>query len=144
MLPKGDAARKPGEKRKAWRDRVRQLGPYQCHLVAASVPKPVPITGWSERLRANEAEANSDQLNKGARATRLAVPAGAVYYFEGEDAALLADALSWHGKDRTSPTIQHRRSALCGEQGFGIGVCGPWDWHDASIAEAPPSGKPTP
>ncbi|HOO93950.1 MAG TPA: hypothetical protein PKX94_10785, partial [Opitutales bacterium] len=67
-----------------------------------------------------------------AKPTHLAVPAGAVYYFEAdtpEDAIALAAALNWHGSDPNSNTIRNRRSTLLGEKGFGIGVCGTWDFY---------------
>jgi hypothetical protein len=47
-------------------------------LVATRIPKPVVITGWSERLHALKPFGSSE--NKGAKPTLLAVPAGAVYY----------------------------------------------------------------
>jgi CRISPR-associated protein Cmr3 len=77
----------------------------------------------------------------GAKSTHLAVPAGAVYYFEAdsaEAAAQLAAALNWHGplvnpSDPADPanytTIRNRRSTLLGEKGFGLGVCGTWQFY---------------
>ena len=99
----------------------------QARLVAAIVPKPQIITGWSL------ADYNEfgDATSGGAKSTHLAVPAGSIYYFECDSAAAaatLANALNWHG---TSPgtDIQNRRSTLMGEKGFGIGVCGTWKFH---------------
>ena len=90
-----------------------------ARLVSAAVSKPIVVTGWAGAVNDEPA---------GASTTHLAVPAGAVYYFEAdspEDAANLASALSWHaGEDFT--TIHNRRSTLLGEKGFGIGVCGTW------------------
>lgn len=66
----------------------------------------------------------------GAKSTHLAVPAGAVYYFEAADpdhASKLAAALNWHGKDQT---FVNRRSGLFGEKGFGLGVCGTWEFYE--------------
>jgi hypothetical protein len=83
------------------------------------------LTGWSERLHLLERE----DAERGPRPTLLAVPAGAVYYFEGPDAPLLADALAWHGSRAENPSrnrIINRRSTLLGEKGFGLGVCGTW------------------
>ena len=71
----------------------------------------------------------------GAKSTQLAVPAGAVYYFEAEsaeDAANLAAALNWHGKEDNPAMIKNRRSTLMGEKGFGLGVCGTWKYHGES------------
>ena len=103
-------------------------------LVAAIVPKPIPVTGWA---LPNDA----DRPEGGAKSTHLAVPAGAVYYFEADsetDAQNLAAALNWHGpvRDRSDPsdpsnftTIRNRRSTLLGEKGFGLGVCGTWEFY---------------
>ncbi len=93
-------------------------------LVAAIVPKPIPVTGWA---LAND----TDRAEGGAKSTHLAVPAGAVYYFEAdsEDAArILATALNWHGSESNPTTIKNRRSTLMGEKGFGLGVCGTWSF----------------
>lgn len=93
-----------------------------ARLVAAVVPKPIPVTGWA---LANDA----DRPAGGAKSLHLAVPAGAVYYFEAESpeaAQALANALNWHGDDRNPTGIKNRRSTLMGEKGFGLGVCGTW------------------
>lgn len=93
----------------------------QARLVAALVPKPLVVTGW-----ALPTEANPD--DHGAKSTHLAVPAGAVYYFEAdspEEAARLASVLNWHGESQ-SAQIKNRRSTLLGEKGYGLGVCGTW------------------
>ena len=105
--------------------------PISAKLVAALVPKPLVVTGWSL----------PDELAEkagGAQSTELAAPAGAVYYFEAEanaelgtsaaqEAEKLAAALNWHGDDKTFTTIKNRRSTLLGEKGFGLGVCGTWE-----------------
>lgn len=97
-----------------------------ARLVAALVPKPVVVTGWA---LADEAAGRSVG---GAKPTHLAVPAGAVYYFAAdseEAAATLAKALNWHGTgEQACATIRNRRSTLLGEKGYGIGVCGSWDF----------------
>ncbi|MEI6342360.1 MAG: type III-B CRISPR module-associated Cmr3 family protein [Verrucomicrobiota bacterium] len=93
-----------------------------ANLVAAIVPKPIPVTGWA---LANDV----DRAEGGAKSVHFAVPAGAVYYFEAdseEQAAHLAAALNWHGGDSNPQTIHNRRSTLMGEKGFGLGVCGTW------------------
>ncbi len=117
------------------RAHIQSLGFIDCRLVAACVAKPIPITGWSERLHLID-EPNEDdptRKTKGARPTLLAVPAGATYYFEGPDAATLSDALSWHGSRAENPShdrVLNRRSGLLGEKGFGLGVCGPWQFFE--------------
>lgn len=93
----------------------------RARLVAALVPKPLVVTGW-----AIPSEDNPD--DDGAKSTHLAVPAGAVYYFEADDieeAARLASVLNWHG-DTPGSRIKNRRSTLLGEKGYGLGVCGTW------------------
>lgn len=90
--------------------------PLDVNLVAARIPKPIHFSGWS--LEGKPKEGNI-------KPTVLAVPAGAVYYFEGKDAPALAKLLNWHGQG--TDQIANRRSSLFGEQGFGLGVCGPWE-----------------
>jgi len=75
---------------------------------------------------------DADRAEGGAKSTHLAVPAGAVYYFEAdsaEAAAQLAAALNWHGADTQPTTLRNRRSTLLGEKGFGLGVCGTWQFY---------------
>lgn len=98
-------------------------------LVAALVGKPVTVTGYALPHEATE------RPQGGPKPTHLAVPAGSVYHFEcetAEAAAALANALNWHGAPTgTEPpkTIRNRRSTLMGEKGFGLGVCGTWQFH---------------
>jgi hypothetical protein len=94
-----------------------------AHLVAAITGKPIPVTGYA---LPNSADPDRDE--GGAKSTHLAVPAGAVYYFEcanPEAAQSLAAALNWHG-NTAGTAIKNRRSTLMGEKGFGLGVCGTW------------------
>lgn len=103
-------------------------------LVAAIIPKPIVVTGWA-------AATNDDPNRGGAKSTHLAVPAGAVYYFEADspqEATKLANALNWHGSDASTTTIRNRRSTLMGEKGFGLGVCGTWKFHSI-----PPTATPS-
>jgi hypothetical protein len=96
-------------------------------LVAAIVGKPIPVTGYALPHEA----AGRDE--GGAKPTLLAAPAGSVYYFECADqdsATKLANALNWHA-DTVGSAIRNRRSTLMGEKGFGLGVCGTWQFHDA-------------
>lgn len=94
----------------------------RARLVAAIVPKPIPVTGWALP------NPDGQRPEAGAKSTHFAVPAGAVYYFEAEtaeDARNLASALNWHGAGGGT-SICNRRSTLMGEKGFGLGVCGTW------------------
>lgn len=107
-----------------------------ARLVAAVTGKAVAVTGWA---LAHDA---ADRTEGGAKPAQLAVPAGSVYYFEAytkEAAEKLAAALNWHGNatGNAAQTIVNRRSALCGEKGFGIGVCG--TWHPYANDKAHPS-----
>ncbi len=108
-----------------------------ARLVAAIIGKPLPVTGW-----ALPNEADPDRAQGGAKSTHLAVPAGSIYYFEAESpeaAKALATALNWHGSGVSQPStfnpqpIRNRRSTLFGEKGFGLGVCGTWDFHPATL-----------
>lgn len=108
----------------------RNALPIHTRLVAAVIPKPIEVTGYG----------TGDRI--GAKSMHLAVPAGAVFYFETckpddtagsgepfdpqEHAARLAAALNWHGADAAGTSIRNRRSTLLGEKGFGLGVCGKW------------------
>jgi len=121
LLKAGNTDRQKDESRDAWRKRVRGLPAIHARLVAALVPKPIVVTGWA---LPNDA----DRPEGGAKSTHLAVPPGAVYYFEAdsaEAAAELAAALNWHG-DTDGIAIKTRRSTLLGEKGYGLGVCGTW------------------
>lgn len=111
--------------RKAQRKHQDQGQAIAARLVAALVPKPIVVTGWA---LPNE----TDRPEGGAKSTHLAVPAGAVYYFQAasEDAArALAVALNWHGASNGTE-IRNRRSTLLGEKGFGLGVCGTWCFYE--------------
>ena len=93
-------------------------------LVAAMVGKPIPVTGYA-------CDNGLEDRKEGPKPTYLAVPAGSVYYFQCApgDAARLAAALNWHGSDPNPTTIKNRRSTLLGEKGFGLGVCGTWQFY---------------
>jgi hypothetical protein len=129
LLKAGDTARHEQDSREAWRQRVRQQGNISAKLVAAIIPKPLIVTGWA--LPDEHGETESEQ-HGGAQSTHLAVPAGAVYYFEADsadEARKLAAALNWHGSESNPTTIRNRRSTLLGEKGFGLGVCGTWQFY---------------
>lgn len=126
LLKGGDTVRGKTESREAWRARVRSMPVIRATLVAARIPKPIVLTGWTEALHLKDTDSAREG---GAKSTRLAVPAGAVYYFEAAsetDAKNLAAALNWHGSETNLSTIKNRRSTLMGEKGFGLGVCGTW------------------
>jgi len=126
LLKSGDTARRDRESREAWRARVRQEPPLAARLVAAIVPKPVPVTGY-----ATPSPHWDENERGGHKSTHLAVPAGSVYYFECDSpdgAKALAAALNWHGNNASPTSITNRRSTLMGEKGFGLGVCGNWEF----------------
>jgi CRISPR/Cas system CMR-associated protein Cmr3 (group 5 of RAMP superfamily) len=103
--------------------------PIGAGLVAALVPKPLVVTGWA--LPDEPADEKG-----GAQSSHLAVPAGAVYYFEADnetEAQKLAGVLNWHGLEMPPTTIKNRRSTLLGEKGFGLGVCGTWNFYEDVI-----------
>ncbi len=105
-----------------------------ARLVAAMTGKPVTVTGYALPHEA------AGRGSGGAKSTHLAVPAGAVYYFAAdsqEAAKALADALNWHGADTSGTRLTNRRSTLMGEKGFGLGVCGSWQFHPWTPAGHP-------
>jgi len=113
----------PG-KNKARRLHVKEGKPIQAKLVAAVIPRSISVTGWSLGK-------HTDEKKHGAKTTHLAVPAGAVYYFEAnsvDEAKKLAEALNWHGTTSGSEIV-NRRSSLMGEKGFGLGVCSNFKYH---------------
>jgi CRISPR-associated protein Cmr3 len=129
LLKAGDTTRHEQDSRGAWRQRVRQQGNISAKLVAAIVPKPLVVTGWA---LPDEHGENEGERKGGAQSTHLAVPAGAIYYFEADsadEARKLAAALNWHGSDSNPTTIRNHRSTLLGEKGFGLGVCGTWQFY---------------
>ncbi len=132
-LPRGSE-----EDRAAYRERIRKTQPVQARLVAACIPKPLIISSWENRL-------HLPQKSPGPSATLLAVPPGSVYYFEAEsseEAQKLANLLSWHGsKEKGIKQIENRRSALMGEKGFGIGVCGPWEFFEEKETKGPEGAR---
>ncbi len=133
LLKQGETERDRSESREHWRNRIRGLDYFNCRLVAARIPKPQVVTGWTERLHLKDdpSEINEFRKKKGARPTLLAVPAGAIYYFKGDDAPQLADTLAWHGAHGVqADRIYNRRSTLLGEKGFGLGVCGAWNFFE--------------
>lgn len=127
QLKDPQASERDSESREGWRQRVSVLPAIDATLVATSIPRAVTVTGWA----LSDSDDAGNLMPGGARATHLAVPAGAVYYFEAsseEEARKLAAALNWHGLSKGSE-IQNRRSSLMGEKGFGLGVCSNWNPH---------------
>ena len=108
----------------AKRHKVAAGKPISATLVAAITGKPVPVTGYA-------LDNGMDDRAPGPKSTHLAVPAGSVYYFECDtvdSASALANALNWDGLSK-GVRIENRRSTLMGEKGFGLGVCGTWNFH---------------
>lgn len=114
LLKAGETTRRPGEDRLTWRTRIRELPDIDAKLVAVCSDKPIAFSGWDLSLPAAEGKSGMG----GPKPTRLAVPAGSVYYFEAgspEAGAALVRAL--HGRTQ---------SDLMGEKGLGWGFCGSW------------------
>ena len=98
--------------RKDWRTKLQNSATIGAKLVAARVPKAIATSGWKLGKDSNGAGGN-------AKATKLLVPAGTVYYFEcdtEDEAEKLVKSL--HGQTK---------SGSLGEQGFGLGLCGTWE-----------------
>ncbi|MDD5663621.1 MAG: type III-B CRISPR module-associated protein Cmr3 [Victivallaceae bacterium] len=99
--------------RDEWRRKIAIVTPVGANLVAARIPKPVAVSGW-------KLDKDADCAGGEAKPTRLYVPAGAVYYFKcdsSEGAKKLVALL--HGQTK---------SDRLGEQGFGLGICGTWNF----------------
>ncbi|MEX2578856.1 MAG: type III-B CRISPR module-associated Cmr3 family protein [Verrucomicrobiales bacterium] len=134
-LPREKPGRNPGESRRRWRKRIKaaqEEKPLDVRLVAAAIGKPEILTGWSDALPVVNHGDGDTKTSAGGKATRLAVPAGSVYYFEGPDAPVLARLVSWDGDPSGSVVT---RSGALGEKGLGLGVCGPWDFYDSDTAD---------
>ncbi len=113
---RAETSRGPEESRGAWRERLKSAPEIRARLVAVCSGKPVAFSGW-ELLGAKDGDGGSAK-QPGPKPTRLAVPAGSVYYFEAEtreDAEALVKVL--HGRTR---------SDRFGEKGMGLGFCGTW------------------
>ncbi len=97
--------------RKEWREKIKNAPSIGAKLVASKMPKPLTMSGWKLDLE-------KDNAGGKPKATKLAVSAGAVYYFECDNESE-ADKLvnELHCKIK---------STNLGEQGFGLGFCGTW------------------
>lgn len=97
--------RRIDETRKNWKLRCSKVPEVEAKLIAARIGKELAFSGW-----------RVDERNKGPKPTVFAVPAGSSYVFDCGDciqAARLAQVLR----------APNRHSDLCGERGFGLGVC---------------------
>ena len=97
--------------RKEWREAINKSEKIKGKLVAARIPKPIYFSGW-------KLDIDKDNAGGIPKATQMAVPAGAVYYFECDDendAEKLCKEL--HG---------NIKSTHYGNHGFGLGICCDW------------------
>jgi len=97
--------------RKEWREQIANATFIDAKLVAARISGSIHFSGW-------KLDPEKDNAGGIPKETRMAVPAGSVYYFECSgisEAAKLVEELHCRSK-----------SSLLGEQGFGLGVCGTW------------------
>ncbi|MBO6102862.1 MAG: hypothetical protein J6P03_06375 [Opitutales bacterium] len=125
--------------------------PIKARLVGAKIDRPIAISGYAaggDKIQNRQdgfimrkrdgiwQKEKDDKFYRGSKPLLFAVPAGSVYYLEAEtpdDASKLADALNWHG-ERANPASQSAGGeiknirSLLGEKGYGIGVCGNWDY----------------
>ncbi len=83
--------------------------PGRARLISACLGKPAPFAGW-------------DAVDGTPKETRLAVPAGSVYYFLC-DSALTANALIAQLHCDPDSDAFGPRSDFFGEKGFGCGLC---------------------
>jgi hypothetical protein len=97
--------------RKAWRDKLQHSATIGAQLMAAKIPKALTVSGWKLAIAGNGA-------GGAAKATKLLVPAGAVYYFKCDNETEAKKLIkSLHGQTK---------SDSLGEQGFGLGLCSNW------------------
>lgn len=109
MLKSGDIAKRHGEDRRTWRERIRTAPGINAKLIGVCLPKPTFFSGWDVNVE------NNGQYG-GPKPTVMAVASGSVYYFKAADsdnAAALIRAL--HGRTQ---------SDCFGEKGLGLGFCG--------------------
>lgn len=106
--------RLPHESREAWRKRCNADSAFiKARLIAARIGKPVCFSGWDLT--------HEDSPTGVPKATQVAVPAGAAYYFECEDDAAFRQL--WNALNANARDSIIRRSDLYGEKGFGLGIC---------------------
>ena len=99
--------RRTDETRADWKARCKGAPFIKAKLVAARIGKPMAFSGW------RVADGKGTNAPK---PTVFAVPAGSSYVFACDsvkEAQALAEVLA----------APQRRSDLCGEQGFGLGLC---------------------
>jgi len=103
-------------------DRDKHTGTeIRATLVAACLGKPLPVGGW-DLLHESDG-----RVSGGGKPTRLAVPAGSIFYFRCESAEQAR---------RLAGVLQARcRSDFFGEKGLGLGVCGIWSQQDGTSAD---------
>ncbi len=103
--------------RKSWRQQLDNAQEIGASLVAAKILKPLAISGWKLDIARDNAGGEP-------KATRVAVPAGSVYYFSCHNAIEAGKLIkTLHGQVKSSHL---------GEQGFGLGVCGSWTFQTIS------------
>ena len=110
LLKAGDTTRHEQDSRGAWRQRVRQ---QDQHLRQARRRDHSQAAGRHRMGSARREWRDRTRAAGGAQSTHLAVPAGAVYYFEAdsaEEARKLAAALNWHGGE-SNPTTSRTAAA---------------------------------
>jgi hypothetical protein len=126
VVPPRDEARRQRRRvrrQEGWRYDEGQDGalPIRARLVAACIGKPQVLGGWELLGETNDPTDGPGR----AKATFLAVPAGSVFYFEATGENPTAEAA------RLGEVLQARcRSDFYGEKGFGLGVCGTWDFYE--------------
>ncbi len=94
-------------------------------LVSASIPRPLPISGWD---LAGDAQSGR---RPGPRPTRFAVPAGAVYLWKRSDRKAMPGEPD--GPPAVDNLADRPRDA---DAGWGVSLCGTWHFHSPS-----PPGK---
>lgn len=126
VIPPRDEARRQrrrARREEGWHyDGARDSAPrIHARLAAACIGKPQVLGGWELLGETNDPDDGPGR----AKATFLAVPAGSVFYFEATGENPTAEAT------QLANVLQARcRSDFYGEKGYGLGVCGTWNFYD--------------
>jgi len=107
----------------------------EVRLVAAAVPRAVTYSGWA--LQAAGSRSGRGRARGAPRPSRRFVPAGAVYFFESDDATAAAEAVEqcWLESLHEPPgAAGGQEAALDASCGLATGVFGVWSPHEEGRA----------
>ena len=100
-------------------------------MIAAAVPKPLPVSGWDLAGNAHEAqmEGRTGAVRGRPRPTRFAVPAGAVYFWK-------------RGRKSVADPVPAPLASLCDKPadaaaGWGLTLSGTWHYCSLEKGTSP-------